>query len=263
LSLPKPYYEESGITIYHGDCKEILPDISDIALTFTSPPYNTLGSRIPENPGGMWGRRGGILGFVESLKDFGYPDDLDEDEYQKQQIEVVEALAKSTRPGGSLFYNHKCRWRDKVLIHPVIWMRPKDWNLREEIIWNRSGSMTMNARMFAPSEERILWFVKPGAPWVWNQPSGSALLSVWSISHESGDGKPHPVSFPLAMPIRSIQAVSNEGDTILDPFMGSGTTLVAAKNLGRKAIGIEIEEKYCEVAVKRLRQEVLDFREAP
>jgi site-specific DNA-methyltransferase (adenine-specific) len=253
------YYEQDGIVIYHGDCREIIPILPAVDLTFTSPPYNTLGSRIPKNPSGMWGKRGGGIGFAESVNADGYPDDLDEGEYQAQQNAIVESLGSVTKPGGSIFYNHKCRWRDGVLLHPVLWLRPSNLLLREELIWNRGRSLTLNARMFAPSEERILWFEKEGAKRTWNQPAGSALLSVWNIDHESGDAKPHPVSFPVALPARAIAAVSNPGETILDPFMGSGTTLVAAKLEGRKAIGIEIEERYCEIAAKRLAQGVFSF----
>lgn len=253
----KPFYEHAGVTIYHGDCRDVLPLLSNVALTFTSPPYNTLGSRIPDNPSGMWGRRGGGLGFVEAVNRDGYPDDMDETAYQAEQIAIVEAIYQSTAAGGSLFYNHKCRWRDGVLLHPLLWMQPPSWVLREELIWNRARSMTFNARMWAPSEERILWFLKPGAARTWNQPSGAALLSVWNISHESGRNKPHPVSFPASLPARAIAACSNPGDVVLDPFAGSGTTLVAAKDAGRRAIGVERDERYCEIAAGRLRQEVL------
>ena len=253
----RPYYNNGGIAIFLGDCREVLPTLAEIALTFTSPPYNTLGSRIPQNPSGMWGKRGGGLGFVEAVNSDGYPDDIDENEYQRQQIGIVDQVGTATRPGGSIFYNHKCRWRDGILLHPVLWMRPASVALRADLNWNRGVSMTMNARMFAPSEERVLWFTKPGAQHTWNQPSGSALLSVWNISHESGASKPHPVSFPIELPKRAIAAASNPGDVILDPFAGSGTTLVAAKQLGRRAIGIEISEAYCEIAVNRLAQGVL------
>ena len=252
-----PYYSHAGITIYHGDCREILPSVVGVALTFTSPPYNTLGSRIPAKPSGLWADRGGGLGFVEAVNGDGYPDDESEEGYQEKQIAIAELVAGASIASASLFYNHKCRWRDGKLLHPVLWMRPPSWSLREELIWNRSVSMTLNARMFAPSEERVLWFDRPGAGHTWNQPSGPSLLSVWNIAHESGVNKPHPVSFPLALPSRAIAACSNEGDVVLDPFMGSGTTLVAAKNLGRRAIGIEIEERYCEISAKRLSQEVL------
>ena len=252
----KPYYERDGITIYHGDCREVLPEIDGVTLTFTSPPYNTLGSRIPSRPTGMWGRRGGGLGFAEAVRDDGYPDDMDESEYQAEQLAIMGLVSISTAPGGCLFYNHKCRWRDGVLLHPVRWANPNGWTFRQEMIWNRGGSMTLNARMFAPSEERILWFEKPGQR-KWNQPEGSAMLSVWSVSPESGDQKPHPVSFPIALPMRAIAAVTDRGDVVLDPFAGSGTTLAAAAVLGRRAIGIEIEERYCEIAAKRLSQRVM------
>lgn len=69
----------------------------------------------------------------------------------------------------------------------------------------------------------------------------------------------HPTQKPEKLMLLCVQDYTDAGDTVLDPFMGSGTTLVAAKNLGRKSIGIEIEEKYCEIAAKRLAQSVLPF----
>ena len=70
----------------------------------------------------------------------------------------------------------------------------------------------------------------------------------------------HPTQKPLRLMQELVELFTNIGEIILDPFMGSGTTLLAAKNLARKSIGIEIEEKYCEIAAKRLRQEVLSFK---
>jgi DNA modification methylase len=198
-----------------------------------------------------------MAGFARDVNSDGYSDDMDEKEYQDNQNLVIGLVADVLPCGGSLFYNHKCRWRDGVLIHPVTWVKPTKMSLRQEIIWDRGCSMTFNARMFATSEERVLWFIKNGGKHTWNQPSGSSLLSVWRIPPEEGAKKPHPVSFPMKLPILAIGATTDAGDTILDPFAGSGTTLVAAKQIGRKAIGIEIEEKYCAIAVKRLRQEIL------
>lgn len=249
-------------TLYLGDCRNVIPLLSRVDVTFTSPPYNTLGSRIPKAPSGMHKRSG----FMATVKDEGYPDDKDENEYQKEQLELVDAIATVSSPNGSIFYNHKCRWRDGVLIHPIVWMRPKNWNLREEIIWSRRRSMTLNARMFAPSEERILWFTRPGKTHVWNQPEGASLMSVWDISPESGDNKPHPVSFPVALPTAAIRPTSNPGDLILDPFMGSGTTGVACVKLGRRFIGIEIDPGYFEIACQRIRDAYAQgdlFREPP
>lgn len=252
-----PYYQDDDVTIYHGDCRDVLPKISGVAMTFTSPPYNTLGSRIPSNPSGIWGRRGGARGFVEAVNSEGYPDDLPEEQYQAEQIEVGAMLARSTADGGCFYYNHKCRWRNGTLLHPAIWFKPDGWVLRADLIWNRGRSMTLNARMWAPSDERILWFTRPGQKHTWNQQSGPALLSVWSIAHESGEGKPHPVSFPTSLPSRAIAASSNPGDVVLDPYCGSGTTMVAARALGRRSIGIEREERFCKVAVSRLSQKML------
>ena len=250
----RPYYEHAGITIYHGDCREVLPQLPKVDAVVTSPPYNQLGSRIPVNLTGMWSRSDGGAQWIADLHENGYADDLDEIEYQRIQNEIFAAISMRCNSSASLFYNHQLRWRDKSLLHPVKWFAPSGWTLRQEIIWERSGGMMLNARMFCRFDERILWFVRD--TWKWNQ-SSVGLGTVWHIPREQD--KEHPVAYPLEIPTRCISATTHSGDTVLEPFCGSGTTLIAAKNLGRKAIGIEIEEKYCEIAAKRLAQEVLDF----
>jgi site-specific DNA-methyltransferase (adenine-specific) len=255
----KPYFDDGkGRVIYCGDCRDVVPHISDIGCVVTSPPYNVLHT-LPETGTGLWAKSQGGAGFLRAHSQRGYDDKMDEPEYQRWQCEMFAAIGHACRDDASLFYNHQERWIDGECVHPVRWFQPKGWRLRQDIVWDRCGGMMFNARMFCRFDERILWFTK--ATWKWNQDS-VGLGTVWRIAREQQQqGKTHPVAYPVEVPMRCIAAASDAGDTILDPFMGSGTTLVAAKELGRKAIGIEIEERYCEIAARRLEQEVFAFEE--
>ncbi len=257
----KPYYEQSGVTIYHADCHDVLRSLSGIDCIVTSPPYNTL-SGIGPNPSGLWAKSQGGKSFVHALTTNGYDDDADEAVYQVHQHGLFSELRRSCNDTASLFYNHQCRWRDGVLLHPIDWFKPEGWRLRQEVIWDRGGGMMFNARMFVRFDERILWFTLSGQTWKWNQDS-VGQGTIWRFARlQQQQGKQHPVEFPETLPERCISATTDRGDLVLDPYMGSGTTLVAAKRLGRRGIGIEREEKYCEIAAKRLQQEALPLEVA-
>ena len=233
-----PYYADDLVTIYHGDALAILANIADIAATVTSPPYNTLGSRIPSKPSGLWARR--MAGFALNVRETGYGDDMDETAYAAWLRDIAAAIAVSTRPGGALFFNHKLRHRDGVLSHPLNLVQSfEGWSVRQELIWQRPGSMQFNARMFAPNDERIYWLVRDGGDFVWNQ-DAAKLMTIWPMQPPV-EIAGHPCPFPVTLAARCIAAVTHEDDVALDPFMGSGTTLVAAKSLNRHAIGIEID----------------------
>jgi site-specific DNA-methyltransferase (adenine-specific) len=229
-------------TLYLGDCREVLPTLSGVDAVVTSPPYNQNIDKF--RPSGMqknWR-------WAEKIAS-GYFDSRDEGEYLAWQVELLDLLFAASRDGASLFYNHKCRWRDGVLLHPVDIVRASKWQFRQEIIWRRDGSATLNARMFAPNDERIYWLTKGRHKW--NQ-SCVGYLSVWDIcSVKSAD---HACAFPIELPTRGIQATTDLGDTVLDPFMGSATTGAAAIRLGRKFIGIEIELKYFDIACRRIEE---------
>lgn len=250
-----PYYDHSGITIYHGDCRDVLASLSDIAIVVTSPPYNQM-AHMDRPSSGMWNQISGGAGFQRAWRKSGYRDDMPEPDYQEWQNDIFGEIGKICRDDASLFYNHQVRWREGACLHPVIWFHPDGWAMRQEIVWNRGGGMMFNARMFVRFDERILWFVH-GSTWTWNQ-SHVGYGTIWNVAREQQQqGKLHPVAFPVELPSRCIAAASKTGDTVLDPFMGSGTTLRAAKDMGRRAIGIEIEERYCEIAAKRMAQECL------
>lgn len=129
---------------------------------------------------------------------------------------------------------------------------PADWVM----CWAKPGSPRQNGIGGFNEWEPILVYGKPAKrvyhDFIW--------LAAWNNTAKlSGD---HPCPKPLRLYLNIIEQMCSSGDSVLDPFAGSGTTLQAAKRLGCKAIGIEIEEKYCEIAANRLRQEVLDFGEA-
>ena len=253
----KPYYDHGGITIYHGDTHELAESITGVQCVVTSPPYNQFWGELKGT--GLWGDSSGALGFINAWRDRGYPDDLPEADYQEiQRVLFTRIAAACCTPTASLFYNHQIRWRDGRCLHPVSWFTPDGWHLRQEIVWDRAGGMMFNARMFCRFDERILWFVR-GSEWHWNQDC-VGHGTVWRLGKiQQAQGKQHPVEFPLELPLRCIAAATAKNDIVLDPFMGSGTTLVAAKNLGRRAIGVDLVERYCEIAAKRLSQEMLPF----
>ena len=241
-----PYYDHAGITIYHGDCREVIPLLETVDCVVTSPRFNL----VREWSGGGPNSR---MKQLEKRYDDWYEDTTPEKEYQEEQKAILRILLEKCC--GSIFYNHKIRYawkrRRGQIYHPLDWIR--EFPIWCEIIWDRCGAQGGNSGRFLIQDERIYQI---GRPKVWNGAGG--LTTIWRIPPVRVEG--HVCAFPLELPKRCIKATTLEGDIILDPFMGSGTTLVAAKQLGRKAIGIEIEEKYCEIAVKRLAQEVLDLK---
>jgi modification methylase len=229
--------------IFCGDALTILKDLPSeiVDVGVTSPPYNK-----GEN------KKGWLVGNV---KYEGASDKLPEDEYQENQIEVLNEIYRITKPGGSFFYNHKIRWEKGKLLHPMDWLRKTKWVIRQEIIWDRMIAANIRGWRFWQVDERIYWLYKPkGNKLIGEElkPKHALLTSIWRFPPEKKN--PHPAPFPLALPVRCIFSIMDEkkGGLVLDPYCGSGTTLVAAKILGHNFIGIDISKKYVEFSKKRL-----------
>ncbi len=222
-----------------GDVLEVLRQIPDnsIDLGITSPPYNK-----KEKHGG-W--------LVPKVVYKGYKDTMPEEEYQQWQTEVLNELYRVIKEGGSFFYNHKIRYENGRMLHPLEWLSKTKWNVWQEIIWNRKIAGNIRGWRFWQVDERIYWLVK-GKPKEL-KPEHAKLTSVWEIKPESGH-KSHPAVFPIELPARVIYSVlEDKYGIVIDPFCGTGTTLVAAKILGKGYIGIDISKEYVEYAEQRLK----------
>lgn len=226
-----------------GDVLDILRALPDgcIDVSVTSPPYNK-----KENKKG-W--------LVTNVQYAHSSDRMPETQYQAWQLQVLNEVFRVTKPGGSFFYNHKIRWENGILLHPYAWVSQSLWTLRQEIIWDRMIAANIRGWRFWQVDERIYWLYKPteGHRIGKELESRHALLtSIWRFPPEQDN--PHPAPFPLELPLRAIYSIlGDERDKIvLDPFCGTGTTLVAAKILGHHYIGIDISPIYVTFAKERL-----------
>lgn len=220
MSLPTPYYDHDGITIYHGDCRELLPLIGPVDLVLTDPPYgialNTDNSRFSGGTKGNIAKRGNGIGSAD-----GRP------------------IRGDAGPFDPSFLAGVGRWQ-------VVW----GWNNFPDklpagacLVWLKRYDEAFGSFL---SDAETAWMSKGHGVYCRRDLSNNAIANE----------RVHPTQKPVSL-MRWCIDFFPQAQTILDPYMGSGTTLRAAKDLGRKAIGIEIEERYCEVAAKRLAQAVL------
>lgn len=217
MSLPRPYYQDDHCTIYHADCRSILPHLPPVDLVLTDPPYG-IGEAAGKNKS---------RGYLATAKDYG-SDSWDNTPVSDDTMLLVMGAGKSLVIFGGNYYSH--------LLKPgPCWL-----------VWDKENGNTD----FADCE--LAWTNLPQAVRMRRHQWHGMLRKGREI-------RQHPTQKPLDVMKWCITQADRHGQnrTILDPFMGSGTTLRAAKDLGRKAIGIELEEKYCEIAAKRLAQEVL------
>lgn len=225
-----------------GDALTVLKKIDDnfFDLGVTSPPYN----KGEKHKG--W--------LVKNVKYDSAGDNIPENFYQKQQKEVLNEIFRTTKPGGSFFYNHKIRWIRGEMIHPFEWLKQTNWTIRQEIIWDRTIAANIRGWRFWQVEERIYWLYKP----IRNNKIGkelkskhALLSSIWRFPPERNNG--HPAPFPLILPARIIYSIlDGQKGVVLDPYVGSGTTCLAAKLLGADYVGIDISKQYVVESKKRL-----------
>jgi modification methylase len=236
----QPYYQDDFVTLYNADCRDVLPVLSGIDLVFTSPPYNLSGDN--NNSAGTYFKK---LGDGYNT----HNDDLTPDEYQQFQHDVLRECWAALSDTGAIYYNHKPRVSGGQIILPFN-LIPDELSIRQIVTWDRGSGFNRQFTYYVPRYEWIIIMAKPDF-----RITTRNIDDVWKIPFETGSK--HPAPFPIKLAATAINTTPD--GVVLEPFAGSGTTLRAAKDAGRKAIGIELDETYCEMIVERLAQEVLPF----
>ena len=243
--VPEPYFQDDAVTIYHGDARELLPLMPKVDLVLTDPPYGTQHYATD------------TAVFTASLLQqlistcptavFGWPERLVALCAESQSV-PDEWVTWWPSNAGCRGFNPAGLWREVECIAVfgvgdwTVGRTPRSKNSKRKVAANYQGGSRPGVRNGVDPDMRRLGDV-------WRDASPGL-----GFQHAS---RLHPNEKPLSVMAKLIGSLSLNAQTILDPFMGSGTTLRAAKDLGRRAIGIEIEEKYCEIAAKRMAQGVL------
>lgn len=234
--------------VHNEDCITTMKRVADnsVDLVITSPPYNKAGYE-----GFIRKRHGGDTWKARNI-DYGDDPDNDfmpEDEYQNQQINVLNELHRILKPDGSIFYNHKIRIAQHKASHPIEWILKTNLTFRQQIIWDRKSSPALAPIRYMPSTELIFWLTKtPCQPNFERNQKSLFVGEVWQFP-----AKPnplHPAPYPAELPANIMMCIKDKSENFIvyDPYAGSGTTLKVAKSFGLNYFGSEINSKYCAIA---------------
>ncbi|MBX2996872.1 MAG: site-specific DNA-methyltransferase [Caldilineaceae bacterium] len=238
LRYPEDYINK----IVHGDCIDVMKALPSgcVDLVVTSPPYNLKNS----TGNGMKNGRGGKWSNAALIKGYSHHDDcMPHEDYVAWQRTCLTEMFRLLSDDGAIFYNHKWRVQNGLLQDRSDIV--KDFPVRQIIIWRRKGGINFNPGYFLPTYEVIYLIAKTKFRLV---PKANAYGDVWEFGQEMHN--PHPAPFPVELIERIVG--STDAQTVLDPFVGSGTTALASLNLGRNFIGIDVSDHYCNMAVARL-----------
>ena len=231
----KPYYSDDRVTLYHGDCREVLASMADqsVAAVLTDPPYT-------ERTHGNAKTNKGKGHDVKALT-FDAITDGDLSGVLAECGRVSRGWVVAT-----LAYQHAFAYDETP---------PDGLRCLRLGVWVKTNPMPqISADRPGQGWESIAYLHRADVKPSWN---GGGKAGNYVLPVQQGEG--HPTVKPLAMLSDWVRLFTQPGDVVLDPFAGSGTTLRAAVNEGRRAIGVEIDERYCELIAKRLAQDVLDF----
>ena len=220
-------------TLYLGDCRDVLPTLPKVDAVFTSPPYNL----------------GKVSGAYANMRDgyISHGDDMPEDDYIDWQRAIIESLWSALSDGGVIYYNHKPLIRSGCVLLPTR-LVPASIPIKQVIVWDRGVGMNWGDSHFCPNHEWVILLAKPG--FKLKSRAESAFGDVWRLPIAGASVEGHPCAFPVNLPAKAIAASHHR--TWLDPFMGSGTTGIAALAADRAFIGIEREPKYFDIACRRI-----------
>lgn len=257
-ALGMAYYEDENVLLYHGDCIDFLGSMpqGSVDLTVTSPPYN-IGKEYESTLA--------ISNYVDWCKNW------------------MAEIYRATKDTGSFWLNvGYFEAPEKGLAVPIVYFLwdKSPFYMIQEVVWNYGAGVACRNRL-SPRNEKLLWYVKNKSSYTFNldeirdpnvkypnqkkngklkcNPLGKNPSDVWQVAkvtsgsnRASPERTAHPAQFPIELVSRVVRASSNLGEIILDPFIGSGSTAEVALRTGRKAVGFEIDERYLEVAAKRL-----------
>lgn len=251
MSLPTPYYQDDAVTLYHGDCREILPLLPEasVDLVLTDPPYG----HNNNNNGDLIHRREAALGLPATHHGAARPianDGPEANDLVRWMFSEAARLLKDASCcccccGGGGPDPQFARWS--------LWMdEPLDFV--QAVVWDKGG-LGMGWHYRRNYEFVLVARKKGGGKLTWN--GGNTTANVVRLNGLKPFADDHPTPKPEPLMAHFIRLHTNPGMLIVDPFAGGGTALVAAKREGRKAIGVEVSEEFCALAARRLAQEVI------